>query len=378
MVCPDERALMKKRGSAVPFAACLSMIALVLLVSCAKHETKEGAPSRGTGKPETTLPAQEPPTTPPPQGTTAEALLVGLTQYDPKAYAGDKGECAACAGDAVVMRDKARAHGFRTRLLTEHDATAANILNGILDATTRLHAGDTFLLMFSGHGGQLLDDNDHEPTGYDSTWCAFDREVLDDEIFNVLTKFSPNVRILVLSDSCHSGTIVFVALQAAFEKLNDTVMIHGSRQRLPQLKPSDVDLAFRDEYKYLPRSIARATYKAHKKEYQTVRSKTSHLPLTAMRASVVLLAASPDDGLAKQGSPRSTFTQAVLNTLDQHPDETLQDAFGTIAAMIQADQTPNYCALPPRDCSFENRPLLALTSPPCTAALKIADCKVTR
>ncbi len=40
----------------------------------------------------------------------------------------------------------------------------------------------------------------------DETWVAFDRQIVDDELYALWGKFAPGVRILVLSDSCHSGT----------------------------------------------------------------------------------------------------------------------------------------------------------------------------
>ena len=42
----------------------------------------------------------------------------------------------------------------------------------------------------------------------DETWCLYDGQLIDDELYFELSKFAPGVRILVLSDSCHSGTVV--------------------------------------------------------------------------------------------------------------------------------------------------------------------------
>ena len=75
-----------------------------------------------------------------------------------------------------------------------------------------LKSGDYFFLSYSGHGGQLSDvnrrrsslTNDH----YDETWCLYDREFVDDELNVCLRDFKEGVRIFVLSDSCHSGTVV--------------------------------------------------------------------------------------------------------------------------------------------------------------------------
>ena len=42
----------------------------------------------------------------------------------------------------------------------------------------------------------------------DETWCLYDGQLIDDELYFELSKFAAGVRILVLSDSCHSGTVV--------------------------------------------------------------------------------------------------------------------------------------------------------------------------
>ena len=42
----------------------------------------------------------------------------------------------------------------------------------------------------------------------DETWVLFDRQLLDDELYRCWRRFEPGVRVLVLSDSCHSGSAI--------------------------------------------------------------------------------------------------------------------------------------------------------------------------
>ena len=50
-------------------------------------------------------------------------------------------------------------------------------------------------------------DGDEEDDQLDETWCLFDTQLRDDDINTALASFAEGVRILMLSDSCHSGTV---------------------------------------------------------------------------------------------------------------------------------------------------------------------------
>ena len=104
----------------------------------------------------------------------------------------------------------------RTMLLTK-DATVNNVVSAIGTASETLTAGDTLFLTYSGHGGQVPDSGGDEgeqgtnefgerTDGQDETWVLFDRQLIDDELYELWRSFAPDVRIIVLSDSCHSGT----------------------------------------------------------------------------------------------------------------------------------------------------------------------------
>src|SRR5678815_3771458 len=74
-------------------------------------------------------------------------------------------------------------------------------------AAKLLAAGDLYFLSYSGHGGQVPDVTGEEDDKKDETWCLFDGQLIDDELYYELSRFGEGVRILVLSDSCHSGTV---------------------------------------------------------------------------------------------------------------------------------------------------------------------------
>ena len=105
------------------------------------------------------------------------------------------------------MADVARARKFTVRRLLTRSATRRAVLAGIASAAGALRSGDIFLLTYSGHGGQVPDRDHDEPDLQDETWCLYDGELIDDEIYQALARFKAGVRVLVLSDSCHSGTV---------------------------------------------------------------------------------------------------------------------------------------------------------------------------
>ena len=136
------------------------------------------------------------------------ALTIGLNAVDPKHYAGWDGALNACEADADDMADIAKTRKYTVKTLLTKAATRAKMSGEILTAAKLLKAGDIFMLTYSGHGGQLPDLNGDDPDGADETWCLYDGELVDDELYSLLGQFAKGVRILVFSDSCHSGTVV--------------------------------------------------------------------------------------------------------------------------------------------------------------------------
>jgi peptidoglycan hydrolase-like protein with peptidoglycan-binding domain len=136
------------------------------------------------------------------------SLHIGLDRVNPADYGGWEGRLSGCVNDAKTMVAIASAEGFTHRTLFTEQATVSNILSEIGRAANALTAGGTFLLTYAGHGGQVDDpagdeENDHK----DETWVAFDRQLLDDELEQAFTAFKRGVSIVVMSDSCHSGSV---------------------------------------------------------------------------------------------------------------------------------------------------------------------------
>jgi hypothetical protein len=139
----------------------------------------------------------------PPKGY---ALAIGLNSVNPDHYAGWSGKLTGCEPDVDVMEKIAKDVNYEVKTLKTKDATRENVLGALREYSKKLIAGDELVISYSGHGGQVPDENGDEKDGLDETWCLYDGELLDDEFHGALSEFTEGVRILVLSDSCHSGT----------------------------------------------------------------------------------------------------------------------------------------------------------------------------
>jgi hypothetical protein len=69
----------------------------------------------------------------------------------------------------------------------------------------------SFIFIFTGHGGQIVDTSGDEDDGFDEILIPGDYketgQIVDDEIYEeFVTKMGPGVAVTALIDCCHSGT----------------------------------------------------------------------------------------------------------------------------------------------------------------------------
>lgn len=133
------------------------------------------------------------------------SLHIGLNNVDTTAYGFNVPPLAGCINDANDMRAIAVSRGFRPKQLLDAAATATAVSDSIRQAAEQLSAGDIFLITYSGHGAQVADPA--EPDQLSETWVLWDRQLIDDELYALWGRFAAGVRVMVISDSCHSGTV---------------------------------------------------------------------------------------------------------------------------------------------------------------------------
>ena len=151
------------------------------------------------------------------RGPRAIALCIALNRVNPQHYGGWSGELGGCHADQEVMFRIAQSKGFTVRCLRDQHATRKNVRDSIAFAGEHLAAGDLLLVSTSGHGSHRVDNENetNEADRQDECWCLWDGLFFDDELLALWSQFrNTGVRVLVVSDTCHSGTIARVAPEA--------------------------------------------------------------------------------------------------------------------------------------------------------------------
>jgi metacaspase-1 len=258
--------------------------------------------------------------------TKGAALTIGLNSVDPKHYAGWSGDLNACEADAEDMAAIGKSRKFTVKSLLTKAATRTNVMTEIKKAAKSLKSGDIFMLTYSGHGGQLPDLNNDEPDAQDETWCLYDGELVDDELYSLFVQFAKGVRILVFSDSCHSGTVV---KQAYYQ---GTMGLRGSATT------RDV------KYRFMPPDAALRTYRANKAFYdQILQAKRAKKAEQDVKASVLLISGCQDNQYSQDGDFNGLFTGQLLKVWKNGVYRGKYKAFHkAIVRRMPPDQTPNY------------------------------------
>jgi metacaspase-1 len=211
----------------------------------------------------------------------AYSLHLGLNRVNPGHYNGWSGVLQSCEQDAKDMALMLSRQGFRASVLLTAQATAGRLLTLLGDHAASLQAGDCMVITFAGHGSQVRDADADEPDRLDETWLLFDRMVIDDEIRLALARFRPGVRVAVVSDSCHSGTVL---------------------RALAWNAPSS---------RLMPAGLAEAVIAANAAAYASIRAGVPRLSSSYVRCDALLLAACQDSQVAADGPANGLFTATL-------------------------------------------------------------------
>lgn len=267
------------------------------------------------------------------------SLHIGLDGLDPGHYDGWSGPLRACEADAEDMKAIAAGAGFRTSILCKtRDATRERIIGEIQKAAAELRSRDLFLLSYSGHGGQVRDVNGDEDDFEDETWCLYDGQLLDDELYLLWQRFRPGVRVLVFSDSCHSGSVT--------RMISDSRLSHA-------VEPSTVGPEGAPRFRAMPSEVAWRVYDHNRAFYDGLQDR---IPGTRgpLAATVRLLSGCRDDQLSGDGAFNGVFTAALLRAWNRGAFQGDYRAFHeTILGLMPGDQTPQHSVIGAPDPAFD-------------------------
>jgi hypothetical protein len=163
------------------------------------------------------------------------ALCVGINDYPL-----DGGDLQGCVNDANDWSDLlAKRFDFprsEIRVLTDRQAKKRAIVDGLKKLLAGASSGDVLVFTNSSHGSYIPDREDDEPDGYDETMCPYDvrdAQLTDDEIRELLAEVPRGVRLSVISDSCHSGSVTRAILDEVIPGLR-----FRDRRRVRFLNPA--------------------------------------------------------------------------------------------------------------------------------------------
>jgi|GEM_PF-380054 len=263
------------------------------------------------------------------------SIHIGINRVDEHHYQGWSGQLNAAESDARAMQAIAAQQGFASQLLLTEQATDMRVRDAIAQAARELESGDILLLTYAGHGGQIPDFNNDEVDKLDESWVLYNRELLDDELNALFAQFKPGVRILVISDSCYSGS----ATRTPYKALFSTEPITG-------LSPEWSDTMRTTELpkvRAMPQEIKFKTYYANHGLYRTRQKSTRAGDRDAIGASVILLAACQENQEAQEDSEHGYFTQALLQVWNQGPfTDNYFEFYRAIVRLMPSSQSPDY------------------------------------
>lgn len=192
------------------------------------------------------------------------ALCVGINNYP-----GVANDLNGCVNDALDWRDLLESEGYDVTLLLDDQATYQNMVTELTRHVALLGFADRFVFTYSGHGTWVPDRSGDEIDFRDEAMCCVDYEsgglLLDDTLESIFSTQRYGARVLVLSDSCHSGTLArnivqvsergepkFVSPALLFDELSEqrAVEIEVAKEGTPRKISSLISGCKDNEYSY--------------------------------------------------------------------------------------------------------------------------------
>ena len=278
------------------------------------------------------------------------SLHIGLNILDKQHY-GAAPELFGCHYDAHAMERIAKQCGYgESAVLLDGKATVTAVQAGIRAAAKALGDGDIFLLTYAGHGSSVPDfSGDELDDGKDETWCLYDREMLDDELYDGWRNFKRGVRVLVISDSCHSGSVLRATLDGTVRVDLSNPDLRPRPRTLPEAVRRDVNERNEGLYRDLARKLGADAGKGG----GLVQGRSPRAVSQPLNATVRLLSGCQDNQTSGDGDLNGLFTSRLLQVLEGGFKGNYAGFHRAIKKLMPENQTPNHWAVGRKDPAFD-------------------------
>ncbi|AXG72164.1 caspase domain protein [Kordia sp. SMS9] len=231
--------------------------------------------------------------------------------------------------DAEFMNKIAIDFGYNNKLLTKGEATVKNFKNKLNEYKKVIKPGDILFISFSGHGHRKLNVGPVELNEYmDGYWCFRKKALLDDELKVLLSQFKKGIRILVISDSCFSASMV----GKMNRKANFRTMVN-----------SKINFMYFLSSKIITKAIQESV-KRNDSNQKTEIEET-------IQASVLLLAACEKNKYAKDGA----LTQALKNVWNNDFKGNYIELHRKLVKELESIQRPQLESYGTKDSNFDHQ-----------------------
>lgn len=135
------------------------------------------------------------------------ALCIGINDYP-----GTQNDLHGCVNDAHDWAAALSKRGFEVAgMLIDKAATGDAMRSAMRGIVQGAKSGDEIVITYSGHGSYVPDENGDEKDGTDECLCPHDitrnGPIIDDELDDIFRDHAKGVRVVLIADSCNSGTV---------------------------------------------------------------------------------------------------------------------------------------------------------------------------
>lgn len=230
-----------------------------------------------------------------------KAVCIGINNYP-----GIFNDLKGCVNDANDWSALLQGLGFEVSLMLDSQATRQNVktaLQGLVDGT---RAGDIAVFTYSGHGTQVSDANSDEGDPYDEALYAYDGTVVDDELRAILQGLHSQATLVVISDSCFSGSVTRIAALAA-------------KKYIPR---------------FVPPTVPMAAGRVARRPFLLPEADMPEILISGCSDSEYSYDAEFD------GRPNGAMTALALRVIKQNPNATYREFYAGLRALLPSSDYP--------------------------------------